>query len=266
MKRNSNNTNEFEQKLFMIGVNAAGLFNKTESLMRIVLLFKPGVVFVQETKARRKNKLDLANYVCFELIRDDSDGGGLLTAVHESFHPVCVSDEDGFEILVVEAVLNELRVRLINGYGPQEGHSEEHRKGFYHQLDLEIKKAQLAGCLICIEMDSNAKLGPAIIPGDPHPQSENGKPLNKVVGENDLVVVNGKDVCQGVITRLRETVNGCEKSVIDHFIVCRRMFELINGMEVDEAGKHALTSYCNKAGKKTVIKESDHKTMILEVM
>ena len=71
MKRNSNNTNAFEQKLFMIGVNAAGLFNKTESLMRIVSLFKPGVVFVQETKARRKNKLNLANYVCFEMIRED---------------------------------------------------------------------------------------------------------------------------------------------------------------------------------------------------
>ena len=161
--------------------------------------------------------------------------------------------------------MNELRVRLINGYEPQEGHSEEHRKGFYHQLDLEIKKPELAGYLVCIEMDSNAKLGPVIVPGDPHTQSENGKLLMNVVEANDLIVVNGKDVCKGIITRFRETVNGCEKSVIDHFIVCRRMFELINGMIVDEAGKHALTSYCNKAGKKTIVKESDHKTIILEV-
>ena len=66
-------------------------------------------------------------------------------------------------------------------------------------------------------MDSNAKLGPVIIPGDPHPQSENGKLLNKVVEENNLVVVHGKDVCQGVITRLCETVNGCDQSVINHW-------------------------------------------------
>ena len=114
----------------MIRANAAGLFNKTESLMRIISLFSPGVIFVQETKARVKNKLKLSDYVCFELLRSDSEGGGLLTAVHKTFSPVCVSDEEGPEILVVEAVINKLRVRLINGYGPQEGHTEEHRNAF----------------------------------------------------------------------------------------------------------------------------------------
>ena len=62
-------------------------------------------------------------------------------------------DEDGFEILVVEAVTNELHVCLANGYGPKEGRSEELRKGFYGQMNLEIQKAQLVYCLICIEMD-----------------------------------------------------------------------------------------------------------------
>ena len=108
------------------------------------------------TKARVKNKLKLSDYVCFELLRCDSEGGGLLTAVHKAFSPVCVSDEEGPEILVVEAVVNKLHVRLINGYGPQEGHTEEHRNAFFHQLDLEIKKAKLSGCLVCIEMDANA--------------------------------------------------------------------------------------------------------------
>ena len=92
-------------------------------------------------------------------------------------------------------------------------------------------------------MDSNAKHGPDIISADPHPPSQNGKLLSKVVEENDLVVVNGKNVCQGVITRFHETAKGCEKSVLDYFIVCRRTFELINGMVVDGAEKHALTSY-----------------------
>ena len=78
--KQNNDKKDIEQKLFMIGVNAAGLFNKTESLMRIVSLFKPGVVFVQETKARRKNKLNLANYVCFEMIREATDDGWWRTA------------------------------------------------------------------------------------------------------------------------------------------------------------------------------------------
>ena len=69
-------------------------------------------------------------------------------------------------------------------------------------------------------MDSNAKLGSAIIPSDPRPQSDNGKLLEAVITENNLVVVNGKSVCKGTITRYRNTVNGEEKSVLDHFIVC----------------------------------------------
>ena len=98
---------------------------------------------------------------------------------------------------------------------------EDSRKSFYNHLDLEIKRSKLAGSQICIEMDSNAKLGPKIIPNDPKEQSENGKLLEKVIAENDLVVVNGTELCNGVITRHRKTMNSLEESAIDHFIVCK---------------------------------------------
>ena len=251
--------------MFILGANSAGLFNKKESLLRIISLFNPGVVFIQESKARRKNKLNLNNYIIFELIRKDNGGGGLLTAVHKSLSPVSVSNEDEQEILVVEANLSNSKVRFINGYGPQENATEEVRKPFYDQLDLEIKKSKMAGCFVCIEMDSNAKLGPSIIPGDPKPQSMNGKLLEKVVNENELIVVNATDVCEGLITRHRQTIHGVEESVIDHFIVCREMFKLIKRMLIDESCKYSLTKYTNKSGSATTMKESDHRTMIIEV-
>ena len=43
----------------IVGSNAAGLLNKTESFMRNISLFNAGVYFVQETKAPRKGKIKL---------------------------------------------------------------------------------------------------------------------------------------------------------------------------------------------------------------
>ena len=88
--------------MYILGANSAGLFNKLESFYRNISLFKPGVFFIQETKARQKNKVKLDEYVIFEHIRNLSAGGGLLTAVHKSLKPVSVNNEESEEILVVE--------------------------------------------------------------------------------------------------------------------------------------------------------------------
>ena len=251
--------------MFILGANSAGLFNKKESFLRNISLFKPGVFFIQESKARIKNKFAINDYITFEHIRKNVGGGGLLTAVHKSLKPVSISTDEEEELLVVEANLFKTKVRFINGYGPQEKAPEDSRKSFYSQLDLEIKKSKLAGAIICIEMDSNAKLGPKIIPGDPKEQSENGKLLEQIVIENDLKVVNGSELCNGTITRFRETINNTEQSVIDHFIVCKRFFELVINLTIDEAGKYSLTKYTNKTGSTKCNKESDHRTLILEI-
>ena len=86
----------------------------------------------------------------------------------------------------------------------------------------------MAGTLLCMELDANSKLGAELIPGDPKPQSRNGKYLQRFIEENDLVCVNGTDLCEGVITRMRKTVNSTERSVLDYFIVCRQFLKLIS--------------------------------------
>ena len=79
--------------------------------------------------------------------------------------------------------------------------------------------------MICMELDANSKLGPMIISGDPHPQSKNGKLLEDLVNDNDLVVVNRLDICQGKITRFRKTIKRTEKSIID-FLLFAKVFLL----------------------------------------
>ena len=112
-----------------------------------------------------------------------------------------------------------------------------------NRIDFDVKRAKLAGAFVCIEMDANSKLGPKIVKGDPNEQSRNGKLLQEVIEENNLVVVNGSDSCDGIITRQRDTVGRSEKSVIDFFIVCQNFFQLIKKMKVDEQKKYSLCSY-----------------------
>ena len=65
-------------------------------------------------------------------------------------------------------------MRFINGYGPQDDAEDEICDAFFNRIDLEVKSAAIAGTMICIEMDANAKLGKEFIPGDPKEQSKNG--------------------------------------------------------------------------------------------
>ena len=133
-----------------------------------------------------------------------------------------------------------------------------------NRIDFEVKRAKLAGAFVCIEMDANSKLGPKIVKGDPNEQSRNGKLLQEVIEENNLVVVNGSDICDGIITRQRDTVGRSEKSVIDFFIVCQNFFQLIKKMKVDEQKKYSLFSYSKRNGKVN-IKNSDHNLLYIEV-
>ena len=128
---------------------------------------------------------------------------------------------------------------------------------FYERLEGEVKQALVDNCLVLIECDANAKLGPEVIKNDPHPQSENGSCLWSLVQRNNLVVVNSSSLCEGVITRHRTTKIGEEKSVLDYVIVCERLNTHVNKMVIDEGRCDVLTKYATKKGREKLV-ESDH--------
>ena len=76
--------------------------------------------------------------------------------------------------------------------------------------------------------------------------------------------MNSTDLCEGVITRFRKTVNGSEKSVLDYFIVCKQLLKLITKLVIDEERKYPLTKYSTTTGQKEV-KERVHNLMILNL-
>ena len=251
----------------ILGNNAAGILNKLESFKRHVNKFQPSVYFVQETKCRKKNKLKHPDYVIFEHVRKNSAGGGLLTAVHKNLKPVSVSEETEVEILVVEGKVNNKSVRFINGYGPQDesNSTEEEKREFFSRLDVEVKSSRMVGAMICIHMDANSKLGPTLIPNDPHSQSPNGRILAGIIERNLLMVGNSLvEKCTGLITRKRTTIDATEESVIDFVLFSRDLVEKVESIIIDEERRRVLTKYMKtKNGTKRM--ESDQNPIITKL-
>ena len=99
--------------------------------------------------------------------------------------------------------------------------------GTIKRSDQEMKNANLLNCLICMELDSNAKIGNRKIKDEPNEMSENGKHLIDFVENNNLVICNSTERCDGIITRERVTINGTERSVIDYIIACQGMYSFL---------------------------------------
>ena len=161
------------------------------------------------------------------------------------------------EILVVQMMVGHLKVRVINGYGPQESENRQLIMQFWQDVETEIISAKDDNCCILIQMDANAKLGKCIIPGDPHDMSDNGKILSDLITRQNLCVLNADPMCKGVITRHRSTKQSEEKSVLDYIICCQVLRQYLEHMMIDENKTHVLTKYSSRRGKQTIIK-SDH--------
>ena len=251
----------------MFSANAAGCVGKIESLVNNVNKIGAGIITLQETHFKRKGNLNekLEEFEVFESIREKVKGGTAI-AVHKSLKPVLIEEySKEFELLVVEVKLGDKDVRLMSGYGPQENWKKEDRKPFFDKLEEEIERAKLNGKSMLIQMDANSKLGPGVVKGDPHSQSENGKILDEILKRSALIVMNGDErKCKGKITRRRITDKVKEESIIDFVIASEDVAEMIKSVEVDEERKFALTKY-SKTKTGINIKESDHHSIITKL-
>ena len=165
-----------------MGTNAAGLKAKRDSLLSNIEFFNfPSCITIQESKLRNCGNFKLEKYQVFEKRREGA-GGGLLTAIDHNLDPVLIQSEDEeCEILVVQCNLGKQKVRIINGYGPQEDEPLIKRMIFWEKIEQEVVAAQNEKCMILIELDANAKLGSQLIGNDPNKMSENGRLLKNLI-------------------------------------------------------------------------------------
>ena len=234
--------------------------------MNLINTVKPAVGMFQETKLYKKGQIKFDEYCIFESIRGEKEGGGLLTMVHGNFQPVMIPIEDELKmsenVLVVEADLGQARVRYINSYGVQETALISEKIEFLAILDQEIENAKISNCLVCIQMDANAKFGKDVINGDPNELSSNGELLLDLITRKSLILVNSTDKCLGIITRERVKGNKTERSVLDYFIVCQDFYSLCVSLLIDEEREYTLTRFYKHKNVTKVVK-SDHNPLFL---
>ena len=252
-------TNHNQQYVTVLSTNGAGIKHKVQSLKNEINCKKCAIFTIQESHFKKKGMLKIDNFVIFEAIRKNKQFGGTIIGIHESLEPILIEEySDEFELLVVEVKIANREIRIISGYGPQEGWDEEDIIPFYIALETEINRAEMAGTEIIIAFDANAKLGKSYVEKDPHKISPNGKILAEVLKRHALIVANGdKEKCSGAITRKRITTLGIEESIIDFVIFSRGLLKDFESMEIDEEKNHVLTRYKKrKKGRKLVL--SDH--------
>lgn len=239
-KINKGNTN---QLFSLIGTNAAGLNCKRESFFRLINKYRPSIITVQESKLSKPGLIKIPGYQTFERIRKSKKGGGLLTAAVEDLNPVLIGSSDDTEVLTIQVDVGIKKIRIINGYGPQEDDDIKDILNFWQNIEAEVVKAKDENCMIIIEMDANAKVGHENIQNDPHTITNNGKLLVDLMSRQNLTMLNATDFCTGTITRERKAGNKTEQSVIDYMIVCQEMLEYVQEMIIDEERDDVLTNY-----------------------
>ena len=60
------------------------------TFIKVLTDLNPSVFFVQESKLKEEGKLNFNNYVLFEMIRKNREGGGLLLGCIKELKPVLV--------------------------------------------------------------------------------------------------------------------------------------------------------------------------------
>ena len=214
----------------------------------------------------------MKNYQVFELVREKEkcdggkglEGGGLMIGALHELNPILTRQgDDEAECLSIEVTVENRKLLVVTGYGPQLGDSQDRKTSFWKYMDEEVKSAEDSEIGIIIQMDSNSWVGSEIIPSDPNKQNSNGKLFKTFLDKNPaLTVVNSLACCKGSITRQRTTIIGEERSILDVYVVCRKVLGLIKHMKIDHEGMYGLSNFSSKkkVGKVTT---SDHHPIIL---
>ena len=132
---------------------------------------------------------------------------------------------------------------------------------FWKYLNKETQDACAKVAGFILQMDGNLWAGGTIISGDPKRQNQNGKLFENYLLKNpNLSVVNALKLCEGKITRKRNTKDTAEKGILDFFVVCEKILPHVTRMVIDEKGLNALTKY--RGGNPV---KSDHNMLKLEL-
>ena len=249
----------FTRNFKWIGSNIAGARPKWGSLKRWVRMKNPAIMSLQETKFKVAGKHKLEGYVIYEHLRTEKTaGGGVLMAVIQELSPALVRDGgDSVEAVTVDINVKKNANCLHICLWTTGKRIIGKKKKFWDYLDEDARRAENEGKGFILQGDLNAWLGKTHIQKDHRQQNENGKLMSDFLERNQLTVVNSLDLCKGTFTRIQKRKGILEKSILDFFVVCKRILPNITSMHIDENKQYILTNYSQvRKGRRAV--DSDH--------
>ena len=253
--------------LIFAGVNPAGIRSKWPTCRKIVTQSGARLWTMQETKSAQGNQLKMDDFVIYERIRTNNEGGGVAIGAKKDLNPVPIAEgEENVEAISIDINLAKIVISCTSAYGPQQRDTAMNKSKFWEYLDKMASSAWNTGKGFYLQGDLNSWLGSDVIPCDPNIQNKNGKLFHNFLRRhNQLTVVNSLPVCRGLITRQRYLINGkCERSIIDFVVVCTRVLPYVTEMVIDEANKYITTNYTQCKGNVKAI-NSDHNTQFVNM-
>ena len=168
----------------MIGVNAAGINSKLESLNAMLVKLKPQIWCVQETKLKENETLKceaIKDFQVYYLYRQNSGGGGLALGIDKNIEStLMLQGDDETEVEDVLADVGGLLVRIVIGYGYQENSLKSSKDKFCGFLEAEVYKADFEGQILIIQLYSKLHGGPDLLKNDPKSAKSKRKIISKI--------------------------------------------------------------------------------------
>ena len=156
-------------------------------------------------------------------------------------------------ILVTRIEMNNIAIRIILGYAPQETDIIDTREHFFTELEIELHKCKIAGDTPYLVGDMNAKI--EIENNEIIGSSRNGKLLAEVIKNQELVVLNYDKRCRGKWTHVIRTTGA--SSVLDYVIVSRELLNFVKEVMIDEE-----CAFCPFGLTKKITQYSDHNAIV----
>ena len=179
------------------------------------------------------------------MARETKEGRGLIIACFKELKPVLTrKGTEEVEVMSVDIFVKSMKIKCVVAYGNQENSSIQKKNAFWTFLEEEAQSANNTEAGFILQFDGNLWAGQNIVPGDPRPQNKNGKLFEEFLQrQKHLTVVNSLSVCEGLITRMRVKNGKKEASVLDFFVICKRVLPYVSSMKIDEEKKFILTNY-----------------------